>query len=269
MLAFEQVNVMLADFGCASLDIEGIRKEHPEKKFFLQLPDVLREKKAESVKSLAEKALRFDGVVIKNQDEIGLLKEVFAASEMPEDFAVIGDSFLYAYNSDAVAFYKSFYPQMKFVLSDELTDREAAELIKLAEMRGAAVPSDFIYKAYGFQPLMITNQCMNRNYAGCAKPLMEFADEKRNHFYISSECGQCYDIVYNGQPTVMLDKIVRTPNGFNIAGYRYQSILLDFTIESEEEIDGILWSFFEYLEGNDEPLEFPKLTRGHHAKGVE
>lgn len=254
VLSFDRITAVIADYGCASADIKKLKEEHPEKRFFLQLPDVLREKKSGSVKQLAEKGLLFDGIAVKNPDELGLLAEPEFKENLRE---LIGDAFLYAYNSEAIAFFRSLFPGMRFILSDELTDREAEELIASASGQGIAEPEDFIYKIYGYQPLMITNQCMNRNYAGCMKPLMQFADEKRNRFFISSECGQCYDIVYNGQPTVMTDKL-------NSA---FKNILFDFTIEDDGEIRRILNGF---LSGDKASVFIPeKLTRGHHFKGVQ
>ena len=255
-LAYGKADALLLDFGCASVDIEALKSEYPGMQFCLQLPDILREKKAESVKKIAERALLFDGVVIKTFDEIALVKEVFNGAGKQ----IIGDAFLYAYNTEALAFYKNFFPDMKFILPDELTDREIRQLIVQAEEKGVAEESDFIYKAYGYQPLMITNQCLNRNYAGCEKPLMQFADEKKNQFYITSECGQCYDIVYNGQPTVMLDKMTDEGDTFCIDDTSFNHILLDFTIETEDEMRQI-------LSDPDSPVK--RLTRGHHYKGVE
>ena len=97
---------------------------------------------------------------------------------------------------------------------------------------------------------------------------MQFADEKKNQFYISSECGQCYDIVYNGQPTVMLDKMEAADAGFVIEGATLNNILIDFTVETENEMDLVLGMI-----GNEQlPVSVPerfRLTRGHHYKGVE
>ena len=264
-LRFARVDQLIADFGCASLDIENIRKEHPEKKIYLQLPDVLREKKAESVKKIAEKAFLFDGIVIKNFDELGLLLElVNGEQKLSDDFQVIGDSFLYAYNLSAISFYRGFFPQMKFILPDELTDRENAKLMAEAEKECGVPSEDFIYQLYGYQPLMITNQCLNRNYAGCEKPLLRFEDEQKRQFFITSECGQCYDIIYNGQPTVMMDKMSETDEGFEIDGIVYPNIMFDFTIEPKEEIARILSGT---PEGENELVS--NFTRGHHYKGVE
>ena len=256
-VAYESADVFLLDFACASVDIEALKAEHPGVQFYLQLPDILREKRTESVQKIAARALLFDGIVIKTFDEIGLVKELVQESC---EWQIIGDAFLYAYNTEALAFYKSFFPEMKFILPDELTDWEIRQLIVQAEEKGVAEESDFIYKAYGYQPLMITNQCLNRNYAGCEKPLMQFADEKKNQFYITSECGQCYDVIYNGQPTVMLDKIGKTEEDFLIDGIRFSNLLLDFTIETEDEMKQIL---------ADPHSPVKRLTRGHHYKGVE
>ena len=266
-------DVLLLDFGCASVDIESLKSEHSDLSFFLQMPDILREKKSDSVKKIAERALLFDGILIKTFDEIALVNEVLAEKSDVEDqdfdkWQIIGDAFLYAYNTEALAFYKNFFPNMKFILPDELTDREIIQLIESAKEKGIAEKSDFIYKVYGYQPLMITNQCLNRNYTGCEKPLLQFADEKKNQFYISSECGQCYDIVYNGQPTVMLDKMEATDAGFEIEGTVFHNILLDFTVEKENEMDMVLGMTGEGKLTVSVPERF-RLTRGHHYKGVE
>ena len=261
-LSFEKVRTVIADYGCAQTDPALLKKETPEKKIYLQLPDVLREKRAGSVRQIAERGALFDGIVIKNLDEIGLLKEMsrLGGPLDLEEKTIVGDAFLYAPNVAALSFYRSLFPTMKFILNDELSDKECAMLIQEAEAKGAAFPSDFIYKAYGYQPLMITNQCLNRNYAGCMKPLMEFADEKKNRFLITSECGQCMDIVYNGHPTFMLDKVFENETGFRAGAFSFSNLLLDFTVETEEEMRTV-------LSGNGQ-IPF-KMTRGHHYKEIE
>ena len=274
VLEFSGISSLILGFGCAAVHIDELKRKYPEKRFFLQMPDVLREKRADSVKKLAERALLFDGIVICSFDELGLLNEVKEevinrGENLPseEEWQVIGDSFLYAYNTQAVSFYKSFYPDMKFLLSDELTDKEIQSFMDSASEQGFAPLADFIYKVYGYQPLMITNQCLNRNYTNCEQPLLRFSDEKKNQFYITSECGQCYDIVYNGQPTIMLDKTEFRDQGFLVEGQMYSKILLDFTIESADMIRRILKGFLD----KERPEDYlpGKLTRGHHYKVTE
>lgn len=260
-------DVLIADYASAPARIGDVKAAHPHTAFYLQLPDVLRENKTASVKEMAQKALSYDGMVIKNLDELGLLLQMAKSQPLPEHYVVVGDAFLYAYNSAALSFYKNLFPQMRFIAADELTDVELASLITDSTKKGLANASDFLYKAYGYQPLMITNQCLNRNYYGCLKPQLAFTDEKKNRFPVTSECGQCYDIVYNGQPTVMLDNAVRTADGFRIDRHLFANILLDFTLESAEEVTRILAAAAKCL---PLPSDFFKYyTRGHHYSAVE
>lgn len=239
---FEEIHSVIG-----SNAVISFAKEIENKDFFLSLPDVARENKVKQVEKDILKAKDSNvGLLIKNIDELGMIKKMGFNGE------VIADSFLYAYNDFALDFYKSIFPNMKFILSDELTDKEIEEIKKVPK-------ESLIYKAYGYQQLMITNQCMNRNYWGCLKPLLKFNDEKNNEFFISSECGYCYDIIYNGQPTNMLDKL----NEVN-----FENVLLDFTIESEEETRNIIETALKAA--IYEPIILTnKYTRGHHYKGVD
>ena len=275
VLACKPVTDVIIGFACAPYNMQTMKEEHPEKEFYFELPDVLREKRAETVRKMTEEAADFDGILIKNFDEIGLVRELIGGPEEDavvnkarSDWKLVGDSFLYAYNTAAIAFYKELFPDMRFVISDELTDSEADGLINSAKEKRLAEPSDFIYKAYGYQPLMITNQCLGRNYTDCQKSMMHFSDEKRNSFFSVAECGQCYSVIYNGQPTNMLDKLIASDDMFITDDMRMDSVLLDFTIEDEKETKEILQQIQKILNRGTVRLEKP-FTRGHHCKGIE
>lgn len=206
---------------------------------YLCLPDAGRQSRISSIREMILALPCGAGVLVRNLDELGLLLET--GFQGP----VIGDSFLYAYNSEALSFYEECFPGMQFILSDELTDRELEELI-----RKSALPSErFIYKAYGFQPLMITNQCLSRNYTDCRKKELRFTDQKGASFTAVSRCSQCTSVIYNGLCTYMLDRTEEM--GFS-------NILLDFTLESPGETTNILKG---QVPGN--------YTRGHHYKGID
>ena len=231
----EQLAAVIDRSDVAGLILESGAFHVPEtgKKIWAALPDVAREKKLEPIEKMIDKGRNY-GFLVRNFDELEMLK----GYEGP----VIGDSFLYAYNAEAIAFYRSLFPQMEFIAPDELTDSEMESLEQAAGI-------EFIYKVYGYQQLMITNQCMNRNYFACQEPCVKFSDDKGNDFYMTSECGQCLDIVYNGLPTSMLDKDVRR-----------SKILYDFTLESAAEVTRIL------DEGSSAVKSY---TRGHHYKGID
>lgn len=253
--SYDGIDVIIADFGCSEDSLLAAAEKYPKRRIYIQLPDVLREKRAESVEKIAERAMRFDGVVIKNLDEAGLIRKILHGAGKKTE--VIGDAFLYAYNSSAVAFYKQLFADMRFIASDEISDREVGAMIRKCEEKGVATGKDFIYKAYGHQPLMITDRCINRTYAGCMNPLMRFRDEKNNDFYVTSECGQCYDIIYNGLPSFM-------PEPAGELKEMIPHILLDFTIESAEKMREVMDHF---LEGKALALKANTYTRGHHLKG--
>ena len=269
VVACEAVTDVIVGHACAPANPKSMKQECPGKKFYFELPEVLREKRAESVRKMAEQAMGYDGIVIKNFDEIGLLLEMAAGTgEDLSDWQIIGDSFLYAYNTSAIAFYRKLLPGIRFILPDELTDREAGGLIQSAEEKGLAEASDFIYKAYGYQPVMITNQCLGRNYSDCRKPLLKFTDEKKNRFFSAASCGQCYSVIFNGQPTNMLDKLNAADGVFTVDGQPFYSVLLDFTLEDGKETEEILKQIQKVLKG--EPVRLDQaFTRGHHYKGIE
>ena len=228
--------------GACKADLQSIRQETgADCKIYLQLPDVLRQKRKEPVRTLLQQAEGFDGLVIKNLDELGLVLEEHA----DQRFEIIADPFLYAYNKDAIRFYRELIPDLRFMYSDELTDREASVLVESSD--------EFIYKVYGYQQVMITAQCFYKNYVGCdagngGRHLLTLRDEGGNDFYAVSECGQCYSVIYNGVPTSMLDKDTSD----------YENILYDFTIENAEQVRLVL-----------EENTCGAYTRGHHRIGVD
>ncbi len=242
VISFDGINTIIGSNAVFSLMCDRMDKE-----FFLSLPDVARENKLKQVEADINKAKENEiGLLIKNIDELAMVKEMNFKGKL------IADSFLYAYNDEAYKFYRELYPSMNFVLSDELSDKELESIKEVPK-------ENLFYKAYGYQQLMITNQCMNRNYWGCLKPLLKFKDDKNNEFYISSECGYCYDIVYNGQPTNMLDKIENVD---------FENILLDFTIETAKETKKIIEIALKAAKHEQITLE-DKFTRGHHLKSVD
>ena len=113
---------------------------------------------------------------------------------------VVADSFLYSCNKEAIDFYRSVFEDIDFIAPVELTLKELKKLEHDADV-------DFIYKAYGYQQLMITTQCFSGAYFRCSKPELVLKDEAGGNFIATSECASCYDTIHNGLPTFMLDKL--------------------------------------------------------------
>lgn len=234
--------IWMADSALADEVLAHAGKEQP---FCLVLPDIARQSRAGYIREIIEKLPPQAGIVAKNLDELGMLKEAGYQGNL------IGDSFLYAYNPQALRFYLDLFPQMKFLCSDELTDRELASF---------ADPERFIYKIYGYQQLMVSAQCISRNYTGCREKRLCFRDEKGNPFFAVSDCANCCSLIYNGLPTSMLDK------GPDLG---YENLLLDFTMEDQREMQQILTRTEDMLRGDTKALENRKITRGHHYTGID
>ncbi len=231
------------------LDSNGLRLQSADRrKFYFSLPDIARESQIENIiEILDENTENFDGVCIKNIDEIGLLRKCGCKKK------IIVDEFLYAYNAAAIGFYRSVFEDIDFIAPAELTLKELARLEKNADV-------NFIYKIYGHQKLMITAQCFGDAYSNCKEKNLSLHDEKGEKFDVSTECENCFDVIYNGIPTYMADKL--SEFGKN------SRLLLDFTTESSKETEEILDSINQILQGRT--CEMPeKFTRGHYYSGVE
>ena len=202
--------------------LEAVR-DFKKVKILSCLPDAVRENRPDAVKKLISQA---EAVIIQNIDEIGLLKETDFNGD------VIGGQLLYAYNSEAVGFYKTVFPAMKFIAPAELTDDEIKEL-------EAASGVKFIYKVYGCQKLMTTAQYLNGT----------FRDEKKEEFIALHDPVNNYSEIYTAKPVSMLDKK---------EAWRERDILFEFTAETKEETAKIL-----------ETMEVSDYIRGHHYKGID
>lgn len=201
----------------------------------LCLPEVARQSRLPLIQNMLRDLPKETGIMVRNLDELGMLRQMGYRGR------IIGDASLYVSNTFAMQFYLDLFPQMQFLCSDELTDKEQ-EQIRSDKGR-------MIVKVYGHQPLMISNQCLNRNYTDCRKKGQWFRDSRRERFYVKSSCTQCFSIIYNGKCTYMGDRIREMG---------YQRILYDFIMEDPQQMLRIL--------NGSVPQDY---TRGHHYKGVE
>ena len=199
-----------------------VGKMNSEKKIYVAFPDILRENKKHNMKDLYFLAGMTDGIYVKNIDELGLLKEYGYKG------TVLLDSFLYAYNDEAIRFYKDTFDNVIFVGSVELTHHELESLC-----------TGTVERLYGYQPVMITAQCFINNYLdGCGynrSKRFSFRDEKGNRFFSVNNCRDCYSIIYNGVPTDNVKQLTNNRNTDITNEY-----LIDFTIESVDQTKKVM-----------------------------
>lgn len=169
---------------------------------------------------------------------------------------VIADASLYAYNDNAFDFYRENMGDVCFMCSNELT---------LDEIHGLSY--DTLIKLYGHQKVMITANCIAGNYMnGCASRKMSrnvLTDDRGNRFYVRNDCAYCYNIIYNGVPTNMIDRLAET-------GISGKDCYIEFTIEDTNKVKDIMDSLELAMSGEKAvSMSVDQYTRGHYYKGID
>jgi len=245
------------------------------KSFYLALPHICRK----AVYARLERDLRLladsgniKGFIVKNFEEISLLKALFSSKEVKKE--LILNYNMYVYNNEAKGFFNELGIS-HFTAAVELNSRELKEL--------GVNDSDFM--VYAYLPLMTSVQCVFDNLAACIKrraaegKLQETEAEERDgalidrlgkKFYVRAFCKGCYNLIYNGQP-LALHKYAN-----EIIALEPRNIRLDFYIETEEQMRRILNIFISRFGGkvSDNNLAdsaydgIDDYTTGHFKRGV-
>lgn len=209
-----------------------------KKSVYLMLPTIFRENVSDYFKAIAQKLdeLPFEGFVVKNYEELYVVKVLFAGKK-----AVL-DHNMYTYNDIAKsAFYEHGADGDTVPL--ELNAKEIAH-------RNNECSEMIIY---GYYPLMTSAQCVHKNTSGCdKKPQITYLTDRYNKsFAVCNNCKECYNTIYNSLPT-MLEKYTDQLRRAGVMNFRYS-----FTTESPKQIRKVL---------SGDVAEF---TNGHYKRGVE
>lgn len=168
---------------------------------------------------------------------------------------VVADANLYTYNNRAKAYYR-----MMGVLRDTVPYELNAK-----EIRGRDnTNSEMI--VYGYQPLMVSAQCIKKNLAGCSKKseILTLEDRYKKKFCVKCVCDFCYTIIYNSIP-LGIWKEASELKEMNLRKFR-----MNFTIERPEDVMKLLKKFGAlYLQEENVFFETEQFTKGHFKRGVE
>ena len=219
------------------------------KLFYLAMPYILR--KDTDALCLAHKQIFCrnvtDGFLIRNMETLlMLLREGF-------DQPCISDYNMYCMNDRASQVYTQMVDQI--TLPAELNRKELAGL--LASGNGEMI-------VYGYQPLMVSAQCLLKTTGKCTeKPgYYELEDRKHKKFQVHNVCAFCYNLIYNSVPLYLMD-VVSEVMQIGAAGMRLQ-----FTGETAETVrrmisDGVRAAKGEHVTAAGD------FTKGHYKRGVE
>ena len=231
--------------------LEVCRREGKE--LYLMLPHMVRDHeldgRKESFTDLCEKGLR--GFLVRNLESFGVLKQSGLA-----DRAVL-DANLYTMNGESQLFWDE-QGVCRNTVPLELNQKEISYRNN----------SNSEIMIYGYVPMMISVQCLQKNMDHCDKKcaVLTLEDRYQKKFHAVCSCEFCYNTIYNALPMSLLqdaDKVRK----LGVSGYR-----LSFTVESEQETREIAERFAAvYMHDCEVKTEWMtgETTRGHFNRKVE
>ena len=220
------------------------RVHEGNKKLFLKLPAIFRASTSQYFDEMKDelKTIPFDGIVVRNYEELYFAKEKFA------EVSIVIDHSLYTYNDYAKHAFAQ-YGIHRDTIPLELNQKE----IRRRDNRNSEMV------IYGYYPLMTTAGCVHKNTKACDKKsgITYLKDRYHVLFPVKNYCKDCYNIVYNSVPVMLFAEMDRLQQN-GVKNFR-----LDFTIETAKEVQKVL-SLFEKEKGYE--IDY---TNGHYKRGVE
>jgi putative protease len=200
------------------------------------------------------------GIYVRNIGGYAALKalKLYERVEAGQLELVIGSS-LYAYNKLAVETLGNYV----YENPQELNLKELKELYEQPHYRGELL-------LYGYQQVMISAQCVTGNFDTCVNDrsgkmtVKKITDDRGNSFYSRACCDECINVIYNGIPYSILDRLEEVKAVISPESYR-----VNFTIEKAETVKEILNQFINYNICGQIKLPENVYTAGHIYRGVE
>lgn len=220
------------------------------KSFYLAMPYILR-KDTENL-CLAQKQILdrhvTDGFLVRNMETLLMLRS--AGFDQP----CISDYNMYCMNDRASQVYAQMMDQM--TLPVELNKKELSGL----SYAGAC---EMI--VYGYQPLMVSAQCLLKTTGKCTghPEYYELEDRKHKKFQVHNVCAFCYNLIYNSVPLYLIDVMNDLIKENGVAAMRLQ-----FTHEDADSIRRIIKESISALHGK-KITAAGDFTKGHYKRGVE
>ncbi len=229
--------------------LKVLRKDQKSCRYFLAMPYIFRNPDAGRwERYYTYIAELFDGVLIRNWESLRWLERHGYTGE------IRADSNLYVFNR----YGKTFMERQGIHTYTVPAELNAGELKELG-ICGAVFP------VYGYQPVMITANCMRKSSGKCTgeNGYLRIRDRYQKQFAVRTCCSCCYNVIYNSAPLFLADKadeIRRLAPG---------ELRLDFTTETGEEVKHAADLYRDaFILGRDMTAPAAEYTRGHFKRGV-
>jgi putative protease len=125
---------------------------------------------------------------------------------------------------------------------------------------------DSMFIGYGYQPVMITANCMKKTTGNCdrKKGFLSIQDRYQKTFQVQACCPYCYNVIYNSTPLYLADQ----PE--IIEQLDPAELRLDFTEETGKQTEKIIKAYAEAVYFQKKiPASKMEYTRGHIKRGVK
>lgn len=220
------------------------------KRIFLAMPFIFRERVLHMFEEVfSDMEELYDGVLIRNWESYMWLAGHGYQRE------IISDHNLYVFNQRSKAFLES-EGIVGYTAPVELNSRELQKL-------GI---QDATFIAYGYQPVMISANCILKNTKGCTQKqdICVLLDRYHKKFAVKNVCGYCYNIIYNSTPLMLLHQAEEIKN------LHPAYVRLDFTTEPRELMMEIIQLYSAvFLDGQSVKMPEMEYTNGHFKRGVK
>ena len=213
------------------------------KEIYLTMPNIFRKSFSKNLL-----LLKWDGALIKNYESFLFLKN--------QNFSkpIVTDSNLYVFNNYSKEFWLN--EGVEHITAPlELNQKELKEL--------GLETSEFVI--YGYTPMMVTAQCIQKTTKGCDKQMkqIQMQDRMKKEFTVKNFCKYCYNIIYNSSPTFLIDQLDE------VKKLNPKALRLNFTIENREQTKEILKMYADACKQKNEMSSKLEFTRGHFKRGIK
>ena len=218
---------------------------------YIALPYIVRMKDLPYLEKLLPVMESADGVLVRNMESFRWLTEHGIKGKINTDAGI------YTFNKATLQFWLN--KANICCLPYELNKKEMRRLCEGT--------FDIEQIVYGRIPLMITANCVAKTTQGCKKgtdgerDVLSLTDRYHKNFPVTTNCMQCYNIIYNTVPLSLHEKVSnREVNG---------AVRLQFTVENAKETKSILQYWSDVLQGEKRQPPYTEYTLGHEKRGVE
>ena len=227
-----------------------MEKTGAEKEFYLAMPYIFREEiRKKFGRDYASVLEDYDGVLIRNLESLNFLRE------KGYDKPVRADYNLYVCNR---------YSRELF-LREGIQGVTASPELNQKELFFLGIQGQTL-AAYGYQPVMVTANCIRKTTGRCEKKpgYLYISDRYRKKFAVKTCCDYCYNVIYNSAPLFLADLAEE------IRPMHPGEIRLDFSTESGQETSLMIHTYHKAFLKN-EKIKSPEMeyTRGHFKRGVK